>query len=145
MSGNTSPKLKLLLLLEQSQTWCNARNLRQHKCRPMIKLTEWINVAISCSPYLPHRSFVEFFTLSWVVERWNLSSVSLLLSVTPRVMLFPNYIQYKLNQASSTMVNPVAEVRNQNSKLGVRIWSQVLFSVDRYAQSANFQNLSESY
>jgi hypothetical protein len=25
--------------------------------------------------------FVEFFTLSWVVERWNLSSVSFLLSL----------------------------------------------------------------
>jgi hypothetical protein len=25
--------------------------------------------------------FMEFFTLSWVVERWNLSSVSLLLSL----------------------------------------------------------------
>jgi hypothetical protein len=25
--------------------------------------------------------FVEFFTLSWVVERWNFSSVSLLLSL----------------------------------------------------------------
>jgi hypothetical protein len=43
--------------------------------------------------------------------------------VTPRVTLFPNYIYYRLNQASSTMVNPVAEVRNQNSKSGVRIWS----------------------
>jgi hypothetical protein len=25
--------------------------------------------------------FVDFFTVSWVVERWNLSSVSLLLSL----------------------------------------------------------------
>jgi hypothetical protein len=40
-----------------------------------------INVAIPCSPYLPHRAFVEFFTLSWVVERWNLLFVSLLLSL----------------------------------------------------------------
>jgi hypothetical protein len=81
MSASTSPKLKLLLVLEQSQTWSNARNLRQHKCRPMLKLTEWINVAIPCGPYLPHGAFVEFFTLSLVVERWNLSSVSLLLSL----------------------------------------------------------------
>jgi hypothetical protein len=42
-------------------------------------------------------------------------------NVTSRVTLFPNYLHYKLNQASSTMVNPVAEVRNQNSKSGVRI------------------------
>jgi hypothetical protein len=41
--------------------------------------------------------------------------------VTPRVTLFPNYIHYKLNQASSTMVNSVTEVQNQNSKSGVRI------------------------
>jgi hypothetical protein len=40
-----------------------------------------LNVAIPCGPYLPHGAFVEFFTLSWVVERWNLSSMSLLLSL----------------------------------------------------------------
>jgi hypothetical protein len=27
------------------------------------------------------------------------------ISVTPRVMLFPNYLHYKLNQASSALVN----------------------------------------
>jgi hypothetical protein len=43
------------------------------------------------------------------------------MSVTPRVTLFSNYLHYKLNQASSTMVNLVVEVRNQNSKSGVRI------------------------
>jgi hypothetical protein len=43
------------------------------------------------------------------------------LFVTPRVTLFPNYLHYKLNQASSTMVNPVAEVQNQNSKSRVQI------------------------
>jgi hypothetical protein len=41
--------------------------------------------------------------------------------VTPRVTLFPNYLHYKLNQASIVMVNQVIEVRNQNSKSGVRI------------------------
>jgi hypothetical protein len=75
------PKLKLLLVLKQSQTWSNARNLRQHRCRPLFKLTKRINVTIPCGPYLPHRAFVEFFTLSWAVERWNLSSMSLLLSL----------------------------------------------------------------
>jgi hypothetical protein len=81
MSTNTSPKLKLLLILEQSQTWSNARDLRQHKCRPIFKLTKWINVAIPCGPYLPHGAFCKTLTLSWAVERWNLSSVSLLLSL----------------------------------------------------------------
>jgi hypothetical protein len=52
---------------------------RQH--RPMLKLTKRINVAIPYGPYLPHGAFVEFFTLYWVVERWNLSSVSLLHSL----------------------------------------------------------------
>jgi hypothetical protein len=75
------PKLKLLLVLEQRQTWSNARNLRQYKCRALFKLNKRINVAIPCGPYLPHWAFVEFFTLSWVVERWNISSVSLLLSL----------------------------------------------------------------
>jgi hypothetical protein len=81
MSPNTFPMLKLLLILEESQTWSNAKNSRQHKCRPMLILTEWINVAIPYGPYLPHGAFVEFFTLSWMVKRWNLSSMSLLLSL----------------------------------------------------------------
>jgi hypothetical protein len=76
------PKLKLLLILEQSKTLSNATNSRQHKCRPMLKLTEWINVATPCGPYLPYGVFVEFFTVSWAVERWNLSSVCLLLSLS---------------------------------------------------------------
>jgi hypothetical protein len=38
-------------------------------------------VVIHCGPYLPHGSLVEIFNLSFVVERWNLSSVSLLLSL----------------------------------------------------------------
>jgi hypothetical protein len=46
MSANTSPKLKLLLFLEQSQTLSNARDLRQHKCRPMLRLTKRTNEAI---------------------------------------------------------------------------------------------------
>jgi hypothetical protein len=33
-------------------------------------------------------------------------------NVAPRVMLFPNYLYYKLSQASSAMVNQVVEVRN---------------------------------
>jgi hypothetical protein len=41
--------------------------------------------------------------------------------VRPRVTLFPNYLYYKLSQASSAMVNQVIEVRNQNSKSGVQI------------------------
>jgi hypothetical protein len=38
-------------------------------------------VAIPCCPYLPHGAFVEFFSFFWVVERWTLSSLSLLLSL----------------------------------------------------------------
>jgi hypothetical protein len=81
MSANTSPKLELLLILEQSQTWSNARDVRQHKCRHMFRLTKKINVDIPCGAYSPHRVLVEFFTLSWEVKRWNLSSVSLLVSL----------------------------------------------------------------
>jgi hypothetical protein len=47
----------------------------------MLELTEWINVAIPCCPYLPHGAFVEIFTLFLAVERWNLLSVCLLLSL----------------------------------------------------------------
>jgi hypothetical protein len=47
----------------------------------MLILTKQINKAIPCGPYLSHGALVEFFNLSWVVERCNLSSVSLLLSL----------------------------------------------------------------
>jgi hypothetical protein len=47
----------------------------------MFRLTKQINKAIPCGPYLPHGAFCRIFTSSWVVERWNLSSVSLLLSL----------------------------------------------------------------
>jgi hypothetical protein len=47
----------------------------------MLRLTKRINAAIPYGPYLPHGAFVEIFTLSWMVERWNLLSVSLLLSL----------------------------------------------------------------
>jgi hypothetical protein len=54
MSANTPPKLKLLLVLEQSQTRSNARDSRQHKYRPILRLTKQTNEAIPCGPYLPH-------------------------------------------------------------------------------------------
>jgi hypothetical protein len=47
----------------------------------MLSHTRRINAVVPCSPYLPHSAFVKFFTLSWVGERWNLLSVSLLLSL----------------------------------------------------------------
>jgi hypothetical protein len=34
------PKLDLLLVLEQSQTWSNARDVRQHKCKHMFSVTK---------------------------------------------------------------------------------------------------------
>jgi hypothetical protein len=49
-------------------------------------------------------------------------------AVTPRVTLFPNYLHYKLNQASSASVNQAVEVRNQNSKsivLQLMRWSML--------------------
>jgi hypothetical protein len=54
--------------------------------------------------------------------------------LTPRVTLFPNYLHYKLNKASSVMVNQVIEVQNQNSKLVVSnlrfkfylVWTDIL-------------------
>jgi hypothetical protein len=49
------------------------------------------------------------------------SAVDQLTTTAPHVTLFPNYLHYKLNQASSAMVNQVVKVRNQNSKSGVRI------------------------
>jgi hypothetical protein len=62
MSANTSPKCKLLLILEQSQTWSNARDSRQHKCRPIFTLTKQINEAIPCGPYSPHGACCGIFS-----------------------------------------------------------------------------------
>jgi hypothetical protein len=63
MSANTSPNLKLLLILEQSQTGSNARDSRQHRCRLMLILTKRTNGAILCGPYLPHGAFCRIFHL----------------------------------------------------------------------------------
>jgi hypothetical protein len=41
--------------------------------------------------------FVEFFILSWVVERWNLSSVSLILSLSFLKSIGENMILWFLN------------------------------------------------
>jgi hypothetical protein len=49
MSTNTSPKLKLLLILD--------------KCRPMLRLTKQINEVIPCGPYLPHVALRGIFHL----------------------------------------------------------------------------------
>jgi hypothetical protein len=38
-------------------------------------------MAIHYGPYLPHKAFMDFFTLFWAVERWNFSFMSLLLSL----------------------------------------------------------------
>jgi hypothetical protein len=81
MSANTFPKLQLLFILEESQTRSNARDSRLYNCRPMLILTKQTNEAIPCFPYLPHGSFCGIFHLVWVVERWNLSFMSLLLSL----------------------------------------------------------------
>jgi hypothetical protein len=47
----------------------------------MVRLTKQTNEAIPCGPYLPHGAFCRIFYLVLAVERWNLSSVSLILSL----------------------------------------------------------------
>ena len=74
-----------------------------------------------------------FHFLMWFSGTWFTKDILLVIdenwfiyrmdNVTPRVTLFSNYLHYKHNQASSTRVNPVVEVQNQNSKSGVLIWS----------------------
>jgi hypothetical protein len=63
MSANTSSKFELLLILEQSQTRSNAKDARQHKCRPMFRLTKQINEAIPYGPYSLHGAFCGIFHL----------------------------------------------------------------------------------
>jgi hypothetical protein len=56
----------------------------------MFRLTKQINEVISCGPNSPRGAFCGIFTLSWAVERWNLSSVSFLLSLFFKI----NRIEY---------------------------------------------------
>jgi hypothetical protein len=76
---------------------------------PDLTYKSYPNKILDQQDRVTHNKTTRFYKI-----QWN--------NVTPRVTLFPNYLHYKLNQASSTMVNPVAEVRNQNSKSGVWIW-----------------------
>jgi hypothetical protein len=52
--------------------------LWKHKCRPMLKLTKRINVAIPCGSYLPHGAFCGIFHLVW--DGWK---------VEPFIRVFP--------------------------------------------------------
>jgi hypothetical protein len=87
MSTNTFPKLELLLIIEQSQTWSNVSDSRQHKCRPVLRHTKWINEVIACGPYLPHRAFCEIFHL--VMGGWK---------VEPFVRFFPTQPLFEINR-----------------------------------------------
>jgi hypothetical protein len=73
----------------------------------MLKHTKGINAAIPYGPYLPHGAFVEIFTSSWAVERWNPSSVSILLSLFLKSM-GENMILWFLNirHPSTLFVGP---------------------------------------
>jgi hypothetical protein len=73
---------------------------------PDLTYKSYPNKILDQQDRVTHNKTTRFYKI-----QWN--------NVTPRVTLFPNYLHYKLNQASSTMVNLVAEVRNQNSKSGV--------------------------
>jgi hypothetical protein len=77
MSANTSPKLKLLLVLEQA-----IQEIRDNtSVDPCLDLPNGLIKPYLVVPTHLMALFVEPFTLSWVDERWNLSSVSFLLSL----------------------------------------------------------------
>jgi hypothetical protein len=81
MSTNTSPKLKLCLSSSKAKTEAMQEmrdNTSVNPCSNLPNESMWPYLA--ALTYLM-KLFVEFFTLSWVIERWNLSSVSLLLSL----------------------------------------------------------------
>jgi hypothetical protein len=109
MSTNTSLKLKLLLILKQSQTWSNARDLRQHKCRPMRKLTKRINMAIPCGPYLPHGAFCGIFHL--VLGGWK---------VEPFFHVSPTYLLLKsIGENTITMILWFLNIRHSGTLFGM--------------------------
>jgi hypothetical protein len=61
-------------------------------------------MVIPCGPYSPHGALVEFFILSWAVERWNLSPVSLLLSLFLK-SIGENMILWFLNMGHSSTLS----------------------------------------
>jgi hypothetical protein len=81
MSTNTSPKLKLLLILGQSQLEAMQEIRDNISVNPCLDLPNGLLMPYLAVPTHLMELFVEFFTLSWVVERWNLSSVSFVLSL----------------------------------------------------------------
>jgi hypothetical protein len=75
----------------------------------MFRLTKKINVVIPCSPYLPHGALVAFFTLSGIVERWNLLSVSLL----------PSLFLKSIEESMIAMILWFLDIRHSDTLLGM--------------------------
>jgi hypothetical protein len=72
MSANTYPKFKLLLILGQARPEAMQEiqdNTSVDPCSNLTNESMWPYLAV---PTYLMDLFVEFFTSSWVVERWNL-------------------------------------------------------------------------
>jgi hypothetical protein len=63
------------------------QGIRDHMCRPVLRLTKWINVAIPCGPYLPYGAFSGIFHL--ILSGWK---------VEPFVHVSPTYPLFEINQ-----------------------------------------------
>jgi hypothetical protein len=81
MSVNTSPKLKLYSSLSKAKPKAIQEIRDNTSVDPCLDLPNGVMRPYLAVPTYLMELFVEFFTLSWMVERWNLSSMSLLLSL----------------------------------------------------------------
>jgi hypothetical protein len=99
----------------------------------VLRHTERINVAISCGPFLPLGAFVEFSTLSWVVERWSCSSMSLLLSTFLK----------SIGENRVTMIIWFLNLRHSGNLFGVcfLISAQQIFLFSSYPLKAKYVEL----
>jgi hypothetical protein len=81
MSANTSPRLNFCSSSSKAKPEAMQEIRDNTSVDPCLDLPNGLmRPYLAVSTYLMEL-FVEFFTLPWVVKRWNLSSVSLLLSL----------------------------------------------------------------
>jgi hypothetical protein len=82
MSANTSPKLKnFCSSLSKAKPEAMQEIRDNTSLDPCLNLPNRLMRPYHAVPTYLMELFVKFFTLSWAVERWNLSSLSLLLSL----------------------------------------------------------------
>jgi hypothetical protein len=81
MSANTSPSLNFCSSSSKAKSEAMQEIRDNTSVDSCLDLLNGLMRPYRVVPTYLMELFMEFFTLSWVVERWNLSSMSLLLSL----------------------------------------------------------------